>query len=152
MKVQEIMTIAPACCAPEESIAEAAATMARFDIGIVLVIEKLDTHAKLVGVLTDRDLCLRVLAAGKDPASLTVGECMSTKLVKCAPGEEVDLILNRMARAKVRRLPVTGKNMEAVGLVSLDDVVRLKAAGEAEICRALAAICAPIKTAHKAAA
>jgi CBS domain-containing protein len=155
MKVQEIMTKAPACCAPRDEVAAAADIMSRFDVGIVPVTDKVNGHSKLVGVVTDRDLCLKVLAAGKDPASVKVADCMTKELTVCTPAQEIDQVLKRMGRAKVRRLPVVDRNFEVVGIISLDDVVRMKAAKDGEICKALAAICAPAKAeraAKKAAA
>lgn len=148
MKVQDIMTKAPACCFPKDAIHIAAELMSRFDVGIVPVTEKISQHAKLVGVVTDRDLCLKVLALDKDPATVHVDECMSTDLTVCTPAERVDLVLKRMGRAKVRRLPVVDRNYEVVGIVSLDDIVRMKAAKDSEIVKALAAISTPAKAAR----
>jgi CBS domain-containing protein len=150
MKVQDIMTRAPAFCAPNDEIYVAAELMSRFDVGIIPVVEKLNGHSKIVGVVTDRDFCLKVLAPGREPASLRVADCMSTGLTVCTPVERVDLVLKRMGRAKVRRLPVVDKNHEVVGIVSLDDIVRMKAAKEGEICKAMAAICTPAKAARAA--
>lgn len=150
MKVQEIMTKAPACCTPKDEVAAAAEIMRQFDVGIVPVTDKVNAHPKLVGVVTDRDLCLKVLAAGKDPGSVTVSDCMSTTLTVCMPSESIEQILRRMGRFKVRRLPVVDRNSEVLGIVSLDDVVRLKAARESDICKAMAAICTPAKAARVA--
>ncbi|MBZ5531290.1 MAG: CBS domain-containing protein [Acidobacteriia bacterium] len=150
MKVQDIMTRAPACCFPKDAIYVAAELMSRFDVGIVPVTEKISQHAKLVGVVTDRDLCLKVLVPGKDPGSVTVDDCMSRELTICTPAERVDLVLKRMGRAKVRRLPVVDRNYEVVGILSLDDIVRMKAAKDSEICKALAAISSPARAARVA--
>lgn len=145
MKVQDIMTQAPASCFPKDAVYVAVDLMSRFDVGIIPVTEKISHHAKLVGVVTDRDLCLKALVPGKDPASVRVDDCMSRELTVCTPAERVDLVLKRMGRAKVRRLPVVDQNYEVVGILSLDDIVRMKAAKDSEICKALAAICTPVK-------
>ena len=150
MKVQDIMTKAPACCTPQDEIYVAAELMSRFDVGIVPVTERLSSRSKLVGVITDRDLCLKVLALRKDPGTVQIQDCMSRDLTLCAPAERVDLVLKRMGRAKVRRLPVVDRNGEVVGIVSLDDIVRMKAAKDSEICKAMAAISTPAKAARGA--
>jgi CBS domain-containing protein len=151
MKVQDIMTKAPACCFPKDAVHVAAELMSSYDVGIVPVTEKISQHATLVGVVTDRDFCLKVLALGKDPAAVPVEDCMSTNLTVCTPGEKVDMVLRRMGRAKVRRLPVVDRNYEVVGIISLDDIVRMKGARESEICKALAAISTPAKVTRKVA-
>jgi CBS domain-containing protein len=74
MKVEQIMTKDPACCAPEDDVEVAAEIMRRLDTGIVPVTKELSQPSKLLGVVTDRDLCLGVVAAGKDRTSIRVGE------------------------------------------------------------------------------
>ena len=145
MKVQDVMTQAPACCTPEDDVFVAAQIMHRFDVGIVPVTDKVNAHAKLVGVVTDRDLCLKALGSGKDPATFTVNDCMSTHLTVCTPLESIEVILKRMGRAKVRRLPVVDRNLDVIGIISLDDIVRLKAAKDSDIAKAMTAICTPGK-------
>lgn len=145
MKVEEIMSKEPACCTPEDDVEVAAEIMRRLDTGIVPVTRDLTQPSRLLGVVTDRDICLGVVGAGKERTSVRVGELMSTKLTVCKPSDTAQEALARMARSKVRRLPVVNRDFEAIGIVSLADVVRHKAVKETEFCKTLAAICAPTK-------
>ncbi len=149
MKVEEIMTKDPACCTPEDDAEVAAEIMRRVDAGIVPVTRDLTQPSKLVGVITDRDLCLGVVAAGKERTSIRVAELMSTKLAVCRPSDTAGQVLARMQRAKVRRLPVVNRDFEVVGIVSIDDIVRHQAAKPGELLKTMAAICAPAKAARK---
>jgi CBS domain-containing protein len=148
MTVEEIMSKDPACCMPEDDVEVAAEIMRRLDTGIVPVTQDLTQPSKLLGVITDRDLCLGVVAAGKERTSIRVGELMSTKLTVCKPSETADQALGRMKRSKVRRLPVVNKDFEVIGIVSLADIVRHQAVKNTELYAALAAMCAPTKTAR----
>jgi CBS domain-containing protein len=148
MKIEEIMSRDPASCRPDDDVDVAAEIMRRVDTGIVPVVADMNQPAKLLGVVTDRDLCLGVVAAGKGRASVRVGELMSTKLAVCTPGDTAEQALTRMRRAKVRRLPVVNRNLELIGIVSLADIVRHQAAKTAEVMKTLAAICVPARTAR----
>lgn len=148
MKVEEIMTKDPACCTPEDDAEVAAEIMRRLDTGIVPVTRDLTQPSKLLGVVTDRDLCLGVVADGKERTSIRVGELMSTKLAVCRPSDTAGQAMARMKRAKVRRLPVVNRAFEVIGLVSLGDVVRYQAVKPGELWKTMAAIYAPAKTAR----
>jgi len=146
--IEEIMAESPACCTRDDFVQVAASIMERFDTGIVPVTDTVGEPGKLVGVVTDRDLCLRVLAEGRDPNQVRVGEVMSTKLTTCKPSEKIEQALEHMARAQVRRLPVVNRDFEAVGMLTLGDIVRHKAASEADFCKTMRAIYAAAKIAH----
>lgn len=155
MKVEQIMTKDPMCCTRDDFVHVAASIMKRYDTGIVAVTEKLGQPSRVVGVLTDRDLCLGVLAMDRDPKLLRIEEFMSTKLATCLLTDTPEKALEKMAHAKVRRLPVVNKDFELVGMLSLGDIVRLKAAPEDAIYKTLVAISAqakPVVKAKKAAA
>jgi CBS domain-containing protein len=145
MKVGEIMSKAPACCTPEDDVEAAAEIMRRLDTGIVPVTEALTQPSKLLRVVTDRDLCLGVVASGKERTSIRVRELMSARLAVCKPSETADQVLARTKRSKVRRLPVVNRNFEVVRIISLTDIIRRQAGTNAEIYRTLAAISAPAK-------
>jgi len=140
MKVEQIMSESPACCTRDDFVQVAASIMERLDTGIVPVIETVASPSKLIGVVTDRDLCLRVLAEGRDPNHVRVGEVMSTKLATCKPSESVDQALAHMRSAQVRRLPVVNHEFDVVGMLSLGDVVRHKAAADADFLKTMSAI------------
>jgi CBS domain-containing protein len=148
MKIEQIMTKDPACCTPEDEVEVAAEIMRRLDTGIVPVTKELSHPSKLLGVVTDRDLCLGVVAAGKERTSIRIGELMSTKLTVCRPSDTAEQALARMKRGKVRRLPVVNRDFEVIGVVSLGDIVRHQAVKHTDFCKTMAAICAPVKTAR----
>lgn len=150
MKVEQMMTRNPSCCTPEDFVTVAASIMKRFGTGIVPVTERLEYPSPLVGVITDRDLCLGALASDCDPATLRVQELMSTKVATCLAGDTPEKALQRMASAQVRRLPVVNNEFQVIGMLSLGDIVRHKAATHSQIYKTMAAIWAPGKAAGRA--
>jgi CBS domain-containing protein len=146
MKVEQVMTQTPEFCTVDDRVEVAAEIMRRVDTGIVPVVRRENNQSKLVGVVTDRDLCLGILADGKDPSSATVGEFMSKNVTSCKPSDTVAQALLRMKRSQVRRLPVVNPGGAVVGILSLADIVRSEAAKKGEFCETMAAICAPTKT------
>ena len=101
-----------------------------------------DEAGRLIGMLTDRDIVLRCVAAGRDPSRLPVEEIMSTGAVTAAPGEDVTAALSRMKAEQVRRLPVV-EGERLVGMLSLADVARTQRL-DMEAARALSGITANI--------
>ncbi|HEX2045655.1 MAG TPA: CBS domain-containing protein, partial [Gaiellaceae bacterium] len=118
-QIRDLMTENPASCERGTSVAEVAKVMAREDVGPVPVVE----GGKLVGVVTDRDLVVRVLAEGRDPESTTAGEVASSEVVTVSPDDSLDEALQLLARHQVRRLPVV-ENDRLVGIVAQADVAR----------------------------
>lgn len=149
MKVEQIMTMDPMCCTRDDFVHVAASIMKRLDTGIVPITEKLAQPSRLVGVVTDRDLCLGVLGTDRDPKLLRIEEFMSTRLATCLPSDTAEKALEQMAHAKVRRLPVVNKQFELVGMLALGDIIRHKAARETDIYKTLVAISAPGRPAAK---
>jgi CBS domain-containing protein len=113
------MTENPSSCERSTPVAEAAKVMARENVGSVPVVE----DGRLVGVVTDRDLVVRVLAEGRDPQSTTVGEIASSELVTLSPDDGLDQALQLLARHQVRRLPVV-EGERLVGIVAQADIAR----------------------------
>ena len=142
MLVSDIMTLNPACCTPDSTAQEAAARMRSWSTGVLPVIEDVDT-CRLAGIVTDRDLCMDVVAASRVPAHVTVKECMTTDVICCAPGEPVERALAAMREHHVRRLPVIDSAGSVVGIISLTDIVRYAALPEAEVMAAVSHICEP---------
>lgn len=119
MKVQDVMTRDPRCVTPETSAREAAQVMKDEDVGIVPVVE----GERLVGVVTDRDLALRVVADGRD-SSATVRDVMSSgRIATCRPDEDLDRVMETMAKEQVRRIPIVDERGSLVGIVAQADVV-----------------------------
>ncbi len=123
----ELMTRNPASCLPSDSALEAARLMKQQDIGPILVVESRNSN-RLVGILTDRDLTLRVLAERRDPESTKVGEIMTQNPVVCNQSENVQTALNTMASRQVRRIPVINDENRLVGIISQADIATRMAA------------------------
>ena len=117
--VRELMTERPKTCDASASVIDAAKLMAREDIGPIPVVES----DRLVGLVTDRDIAIRVVAEGRDPQSTTVGEIASKDLATVGPDDDLDQALTLMARHQVRRLPVV-EGDRVVGIVAQADVAR----------------------------
>ncbi|MET9514440.1 CBS domain-containing protein [Streptomyces sp. NPDC002994] len=116
-QVREIMTSAPVTVGVLTAVSEVAHRMREENIGAVLVAE----GDELRGLVTDRDLVVRVLAEGKDPGETTVRDVCSPDLVTVTPDDEVDHAIRLMREHSLRRLPVVEGNT-AVGIVSLGDL------------------------------
>jgi CBS domain-containing protein len=113
------MTPNPAACDVNATVLEAAKRMAKEDVGAISVVE----GDRLVGILTDRDIVLRVVAEGRDPMTTRAGDVASTELQTVSPDDDLDVALRKMASVKVRRLPVV-EGDRLVGVVSQADVAR----------------------------
>ncbi len=132
MKVRELMTRDPACCAVSDSAHRAGTLMRRYDIGALPVVDD-EYHRRLLGIVTDRDLCLFVIAANRLPAEVTVEECMARDPVCCAPDDDVVRAVELMRKHHVRRLPVTNQQGILVAIMSLTDLARFRAISDAEL-------------------
>ena len=119
MRVSEAMTRDVRVCTPGQSIREVAKTMAEIDAGAVPVGE----NDRLIGMITDRDISERALAAGKSPDT-PVREVMSEHIHYCFDDEELDDVAQNMGDIRVRRLPVVNRQKRLVGIVSLGDLAR----------------------------
>lgn len=117
MKLRELMTDEIECCAPQESLVKAAQIMRNIDVGIVPVVE----GDKLLGVVTDRDIVLRVIAEGRDVASTNVAECMTQSVITASPDMDAHEAARLMAEQQIRRLPVV-ENGRLTGMVAIGDL------------------------------
>jgi len=129
-KIAEVMSDRPRAVTPQTSVREAAQLMEQEDVGSLPVVEE---GTRLVGIVTDRDLAVRVLARGSDPEQTQVGQVASTDVVALTPEHDLDEALKLMAREQVRRLPIVAGENQLVGVVSQADVARAskeKTAGE----------------------
>ena len=126
MKVSEIMTSNPEVVTPEQPIQEAARLMLSADAGVVPVQE----GDRLVGMVTDRDIAVRVVAEGRGPDT-SVRDAMSEKPLFCFDDEDVDEVALQMSNAQVRRFPVLSREgQRLVGIVSLGDLTKLDDEGQ----------------------
>ncbi|GAA0384567.1 CBS domain-containing protein [Microbispora corallina] len=117
---REIMTPGAECVNEDESVLDAAAKMARLDVGSLPIC---GTDDRLKGMLTDRDIVVKVLATGRDPKSCLAGELAQGEAVTIGADDDAAEILRTMASYKVRRLPVIDGH-RLVGIVALADVAR----------------------------
>lgn len=119
MKVEDIMTRAVHSVRPEDSITEAARSMADNDVGALPIIDGND----LVGMVTDRDIAIRAVAARIEPHS-AVRLIMSENVATCSPDDDVEDALETMANEQVRRLPVCDGQDRVVGIFGLADAAQ----------------------------
>ena len=120
MKVSDIMTKAPACCAPATNLGSAVEILWNGNCGILPVV---DTHGRVVSVITDRDICIALGTGNRLPGEVTVGDVASWRAICCGADEDIRSAVATMAEAKVRRLPVVDADGKIEGLLSIDDVV-----------------------------
>lgn len=121
MTCQDAMTKAPVTCTPSDSVQEAARLMRHHDIGSLPVVRGPQDRT-LVGVVTDRDLALRVVAEGADPDGTTVGQVMSPDVVYCRTEDGYQQALQLMADRQLRRMPVVDTAQHLVGIIAQADV------------------------------
>jgi CBS domain-containing protein len=118
--VREAMTSNPCTIDADKPAAYAARMMRDEDVGIAPIVE----GDRLVGVLTDRDIAVRVVAEGLDPDRVKVAEVASRDVVTLDPGQDLDEALRLLARHQVRRLPVVEEDGRVVGVLAQADVAR----------------------------
>ena len=118
MKVRQVMTEGVSYVAPETPIVEVARRMREDEIGSVPVAE----NDRLIGMVTDRDVVLRVVAEGAELAGCTARDAMSPGILYCFDDQSVNDILKNMSDNQIRRLPVVTREKRLVGMVSLGDL------------------------------
>ncbi|MEO3827150.1 CBS domain-containing protein [Actinomadura sp. B10D3] len=116
-KVNEVMTPVPVAVSPDTSLVEVGDLMRRHGIGDVLVVHE----GRLRGLVTDRDIVVRAVAAQRDMAATKVAEICSTNMITITPGEDADAAVRLMRRHAVRRLPVVDGD-RPIGMVSIGDL------------------------------
>jgi CBS domain-containing protein/uncharacterized protein YjbJ (UPF0337 family) len=121
MKVSQVMTPDPACCLPQDSVDIAARLMRIQDVGMIPVVEG-ENVPKLVGVLTDRDLAVLVVAPGREPRKTKVSEIMTRNVVTCQENDSVEQVLDSMKSHQIRRIPVLSEGNGVVGVISQSDI------------------------------
>lgn len=118
--IRDVMTKKPRTISKGDPVVEAARLMREEDAGVVPIVD----GEKLVGVVTDRDIAVRLVADGRDPQSTKVDEIASRELVTVDPQQSLDEALRLMAQHQVRRLPVCEEDGRLVGIVAQADVAR----------------------------
>jgi len=151
MRVEELMQKDVRVCRADDVMTEAARIMWEADCGSVPVIGG-DERGSLVGIITDRDVCMAAYTRGKPLADLRVADAMSGDVRTCGPGDELSAAAGTMRAAQIRRLPVVDAAGQLLGIVSLSDIAReftrqrargRKGVSAVEVGELLAGICEP---------
>jgi CBS domain-containing protein len=117
-RVRDVMTANPVTVSEKDSIRDVARIMAREDTGVVPVVE----GKKIIGLITDRDIVVRLVAEGKDLANSRVKEVMSKSVRSVKEDTPINEVLDLMSNEKIRRVPVVNQNNELVGILSIGDI------------------------------
>ena len=120
MKVEELMTSVVQSCTPETNLAAAAMEMWNGDFGALPVV---DDRGKVLGMITDRDICIAAATNHRDIASIKVAEVTTGEVRSCAPEMSVRDVLPIFEQARVRRLPVVDADNKLQGILSISDVL-----------------------------
>ena len=123
MQLDALMTSAPATCTPDTPIEEIARLMRTHDCGEIPVVEHADTGT-LIGVVTDRDIVLRVIAEGRDARGATAADCMTSPALSLTADARVSDAVEMMQSHQVRRLPIVDESGRVCGIVSQADLAR----------------------------
>ncbi len=117
-RVRDVMTPNPASVSEKDSIKRVAEIMKREDAGVVPVVD----GRKVIGIITDRDIVVRLIAEGKDPSDAKVNDAMSKQVRAVKEDTPINEVLQLMSREQIRRVPVTNNNNELIGIVSIGDI------------------------------
>ena len=120
-KCSEVMTREPVCCEAGESIVQVAATMKREDVGSVPVVDSREDK-KLIGIVTDRDLVVKVLAGGSSVDRATVRDAMTANPACCRETDDVSKAVSLMGERQVRRMPIVDEAGRLTGIIAQADV------------------------------
>ncbi len=120
MKVKELMTKNVGFCHSGDKLPNAVEIMRQHDCGIVPVV---DENEKVVGMITDRDICLAVADADSKISQIKVEKLITTKIISCSADDKIKDALKKMRKNQIKRLVVTGKDGKIVGILSVTDVL-----------------------------
>ena len=125
MRIENIMTRQPVCCSPGDSLRIVAEMMRQNDVGAIPVVSD-QVSKRLLGIITDRDICVTAIAAGKDPHTTPVAEFYTRDVVTCFPDDTLAACELKMKEHKVRRIPVVDRENCCVGIVVQADIARVE--------------------------
>jgi len=124
-KCSDVMTKDVTCCLQKDTVNLAAQSMKARDVGAVPVVDGHETK-KLVGIVTDRDLALKVVAVGLDPVKTRIEEVMARNLVMCRLQDDLQLALDAMSQRQLRRIPVVDDKGRLVGIIAQADLALIE--------------------------
>jgi CBS domain-containing protein len=148
MNIKDVMTTNPRYCVPGDTSTHAARIMKDKNVGIVPIIAS-DIDHKLIGVVTDRDLCLAIVAQNVQPDSVQVRQCMTTPIVTVWPEDDVQKALALMSENQVRRIPVVNEDGMLEGMVATADIVQRASVSSDKMYDAFKKISEPTEQASK---
>src|SRR5262245_57071184 len=134
MKIEDVMTRRVVAARADTDLSHVARLMWDNDCGSVPVV---DAEDKVVGIVTDRDLCMSANFSGRALRELRTSSCMASEVVTCRPSESPEAVARLMGERKVRRVPVTDEGGRLVGIVSVSDLVRALPAASSKERKAL---------------
>jgi CBS domain-containing protein len=120
MKVREVMTREAIFCGPDSTLEEAAFLLRKHNCGFLPVV---GDGGNVIGVITDRDICIALGTRNRRPSELRVWDVMPHKLFTCMEGDDVHCALKTLRDARIRRLPVIDRDGSLTGVLSIDDIV-----------------------------
>jgi len=139
MLCSEIMTPVPAVCSYQDTVLQAARVMRDLNVGYVPIVDEKD---QLVGIITDRDICIQVVAENKKPEEEKLKDYVTPKPYTCKPGDDISKAIQLMKAHQVRRIPIVDDTDQCLGIISLGDLA-VGTHMEKEIFRALERISIP---------
>ena len=139
-QICDVMTRNPRVVSPMDSMRRAAQCMEDLNVGVVPVCD----GARVLGVVTDRDIALRGVAAGRIPDDTPVAEIMSNDVRCCYEDQPIDEVLDEMRDTQIRRVPVVSRDKRLVGIVSLGDLAARSGAEPLRVAEALRDISSPM--------
>lgn len=146
MRIQQIMSQPVVTCGPDDTLNTAARLLWEHDVGALPVV---GPDGRVIGIVTDRDICMAAYTQGSALASIPVSSAMARQVFSCRPEDAVEAAERLMSEKQVRRVPVVDSEHRPIGMLSLNDVAReaatstKKNGSDREIVQALASICRP---------
>jgi CBS domain-containing protein len=120
-KCRDVMTKDPASCQPADSITKVAGLMKQEDVGSVPIVESAESR-RLTGIITDRDIVVKVIAAGRAADSTTVRDAMTANPASCRETDDLDQAVKLMKERQVRRMPIVDAEGRLTGIIAQADV------------------------------
>jgi CBS domain-containing protein len=120
-KCSEVMTREPACCEPGDAISRVAGLMKQHDVGAVPVVDAMNSR-KLIGIVTDRDIVVKVLAGSGAADQATVRDAMTADPASCREGDDIETAVKLMSERQVRRMPIVDESGRLSGIIAQADV------------------------------
>ena len=120
-KCKKVMTKDPVCCLPNDFVVSVAKLMKRENIGSVPVIDNVQTR-NLIGIVTDRDLAIKVVSESRNAKTTKVVEVMTQKVVSCLADDNLQKAMDAMSENQLRRIPIVDKDNKILGIISQADV------------------------------